>query len=376
VEELAVTAGTDALAILQMSCPEAWDRMAAELPFRIDVVPHFRAFVVRLSQSGPYWSTRERLWAFWGEFAADRGGPEADRAEVDALIDFHAVTPAEGTEWGLQAAFIRFGETFAVWPFVFHVLHPDLNFLSLLVRRYEALWSRTIGAELAYVADLLAAEANEGRFLACARRRRKGIGEVDLALLDQESGDVLVLELKTVFDKFRTHVQLSNYTDQKVNFSKAIGQARTAADAIARGEWPLRDLFGKAAPATARSVTPGLLTWWDTYNPTLDADDPIICCNFGAFKYLLGEAASLAELVTALEELPRIYCPGVLVDGSARIEDEPVGFRREVQSDALPPLDLSRLGTLTRRALAEIPQTSDGPPPDKAGSSGPVPFAY
>ena len=36
----------------------------------------------------------------------------------------------------------------ASWPFVFHVLDPDLGFLSLLIRRHERLGSTTIGSTL------------------------------------------------------------------------------------------------------------------------------------------------------------------------------------------------------------------------------------
>ncbi len=207
-------------------------------------------------------------------------------------------------------------------------------------------------------------------------RATASISEIDLAVLDRETGDVLVLELKTVFDKFRTHVQLSNYTDQKVNFTKAIAQARTAADAIARGDWPLRDLFGKAAPETARTVSPGLLTWWDTYNPTLDSDDPIICCNFATFRYLLAESASLADVVRALKELPLVYCPGVMHRGTGIVDGEPIQVRREVQTDVLPSLDLSQTGPLTRKVLADIPQAASPSAITAKGPSEPVPFFY
>lgn len=379
MEGFTLALGMGALAILQESCPEAWDRLTAELPFTIEVVPRFRAFVIRLSHSGLRWLTRDRLWKFWSEFSDDaRGAPPAvDRGEWDALVDFNSVTPEEGLDWGVQAAFIRFGETLAIWPFVFHVLHPDLNFLTLLVRRHEDLWSRTLGADLARVADRMVSRVPEdGRICARARRRRKGVGEVDLALLDRETGDVLVLEMKTVFDKFRSHVQLSNFAEERVNFSKAIGQAQGAADAIRNGDWSLRDLFGRDAPSSPTSVTPGLLTWWDTYNPTLDADDPIICCNFAAFEYLLAESAALPDVITALEELPRIYCPAVLMGGRATIDDERIDFRREVQTDLLPPLEPARLSALTRNVLADLPQLPRDPQLKEGGTPDEIPVAY
>ncbi len=377
MESLTLIQGTQALSILRESCPEAWVRLEAGLPFRIGVVPFFRAFVIGLSQSGLRWVTRNVLWKYWAEFSADRDAPPIDRDEWDALVDFNAVTPAEGLEWGLQAALIQFGEAFATWPFVFHVLHPDLNFLTLLVRRHSDLWSRTIGADLARVADRMAARVpDDGRFLARARRQRKGIGEVDLALLDRATGDVMVLELKTVFDRFRSHVQLSNFTEQRVNFEKAIGQARRAAEAIRSGDWSLRDLFGKEAPASPGVVTPALLTWWDTYNPTLGSDDSIVCANFACFEYLLAESSGLSDLVTALEELPRIYCPAVLRPGVARFDGDPVPIRREVQTDLLPPLEPGRLSPLTHAVLTGLPQLPADPQPREGVSPEEIPVAY
>ena len=378
MEGFTLALGTGALAILRESCPDAWNQLTAGLPFRIDTLPFFRAFVIRLSQSGLRWLTRDTLWGYWTEFSEEKGAALADRDEWDALVHFNAVTPKEGLDWGLQAAFIRFGETFAAWPFVFHVLHPDLNFLTLLVRRHEALWSRTIGADLAHVADRMVARMPEDeRIIARARRKRRGFGEVDLALLDRETGDVLVLELKTVFDRFRSHVQLSNFAEQRVNFTKAISQARRAADAIRNGDWSLRDLFGKGTPASPRSVTPGLLTWWDTYNPTLDSDDPIICSNFATFEYLLAESAGLSDLITAMEELPRIYCPAALPGGgSATIDGERVDFRREVQTDLLPPLEPARLSPLTRDVLAGMAQLPDDPQPKEGSFQEEIPVVY
>jgi hypothetical protein len=377
MESFTLTLGTNALSVLRESCPDAWSRLVADLPFRIDILPFFRAFVIRLSRSGPRWLTRDTLWRYWAEFSADRTAPAIDRDEWDALVNFNAVTPEEGLEWGLQAAFIRFGETFAAWPFVFHVLHPDLNFLTLLFRRYNDLWSRTIGADLALVADRMAARMpDDGRFIARARRKRKGVGEADLAILDRATGDVMVLELKTVFDRFRTHAQLSNFTEQRVNFDKAIVQARRAADAIRDGDWSLRDLFGKEAPTSPSIVTPALLTWWDTYNPTLGSDDSIICSNFACFEYLLAESTGLPDLVSALEELPRLYCPAVLRPEVALLDGENVPIRREVQTDLLPSLELGRLNRLTRAVLADLPQLPPDPQLQEGASPEEIPIPY
>jgi hypothetical protein len=182
----------------------------------------------------------------------------------------------------------------AVWPFAFHVLAPDLGFLSLLIRRHERLWSTTVGSTLAFAADWLGHQLSpHPRLKWVARRSRRGVGDADLALWDCEKNEVVTLELKTTFDKFRSHVQLRNFVEQRVNLPKAITQARHAADAIADGSWPLRDLFGSAAPTTPRSVTPGVLTWWDTFNPTLGTADEVLSCNYATFVFVLNAAKAI-----------------------------------------------------------------------------------
>src|SRR5256885_8906970 len=42
------------------------------------------------------------------------------RSVLKALVDFHSLTVEEAQSWGTQAAFLRFGDTYAAWFFVFH----------------------------------------------------------------------------------------------------------------------------------------------------------------------------------------------------------------------------------------------------------------
>lgn len=368
------------LTVIAESCPTAWERIREALPFELDRVPLFRAFVLSLANSQRRWYHRDELWEWWSEFAAEHDANPGNRAELAALVEFHSVSVEEGQRWGVQAAFIEFGDYVACWPFVFHVLHPDLNFLTLLTRRHEQLWNNTVGAELAAVADWLAARIRSERLLAVAQRRRKNIGEADLALLDQETGDVFVLELKTVFDKFRTHVQLTNYTEQRVNFTKAITQARTAADAIRDGRWALRELFGKAAPSRPAAVHHGVLTWWDTYNPTLGTGEVIPCCNFATLEYMLAEArGAIGIAVEGIVELAQLYCPGVLTEQGATIDGERLQYRREVQTDALPPpssFDQLGAGALARSITQDLPQWPDDWATRPRVPDTPPPFEY
>ena len=362
--ELAMGMGVAALDVFADSCPSAWQRLLAGLPFSVDHVSWFRTFVLSLGRSGRRWYSRGELGELWTDFEKECESPSVSREELDALTEFHSTSVEEARDWGVQSMLLRFGEFFALWPFAFHVLHPDLNFLSILTRRHRELWDRTVGSELALVADWLAnrLQAKAWPLLARPRRHHKGSGEIDLALLDLEKGDVLVLEMKTVFDKFRTAVQLSNFTKQRVNFEKAIGQAVSASDAILDGQWPLRELFGKEAPRKPASVTPGVLTWWDTYNPTLEDDEPTMCCNFATLEYLVGRSSSLREIPVAILELSQLYCPGVLVAGGVRAGDEEISFRRELQTDLGPAtvtLDERNACRLTREAIADLARLPD-----------------
>jgi hypothetical protein len=377
---LALANGLYHLDVFAGSCPQAWQRLQDGLPFDLRALPGFRAFVLTLGcMAQRHWFHVGELWELWQQFAGDRGLDAGTEQMFGALVDFHSLSVQEAQSWGTQSAFLRFGDTYAVWFFVFHVLLPDLNFLVLLARRYEKLWSQTVGAELERVADWLGAQLPAGgRLRWVARRRRKGIGEADLVLLDSDTGHVLVLELKTVFDKFRTHLQMRNFTEQKVNFPKALKQAQTAAAALADGRWPLRDLFGKDAPKAPTGVTHGVLTWWDTYNPTLGSDPQTLCCNFETLLYVMQQAdGDVRSAARAISELSGVYCPGVLIEQQWDVNAQPTIVRREVQGDALPPstrLEQLTLGPLALELIADLARWPDDPLPGT--EDGVTPFVY
>jgi hypothetical protein len=178
-----------------------------------------------------------------------------------------------------------------------------------------------------------------------------------LAVLDRETHDLVVLELKATFDKFRTHTQLRNYVHQRANFPKAIIQAQRAASALEEGRWQLRDLFGRSAPTRARSVTPGVLTWWDIFNPTLGEANEILRCNFSTFAYVLSAAeGDLRSAITAIRELSSIFCEGVLLQVHARVDGEAWDVRREVQTDMIPPVIPRTLSPLSAQLLDRLRQ--------------------
>jgi hypothetical protein len=92
----------------------------------------------------------------------------------------------------------------------------------LLMRKHPHDWNNTVGSDLAEVADTLCARLPAVPGLLFATMKKKaGIGDIDLAIYDRRSHVLLLCEIKTVFDRFRTSYQLSNFAGQRVNFAKA-----------------------------------------------------------------------------------------------------------------------------------------------------------
>ncbi|MFB4273497.1 hypothetical protein [Nonomuraea sp. GTA35] len=340
LSELTLALDISALKVFSESSPQSWDLLCAGLDFPMEMLPSFRAWFVYLAQTSVRrWFTIDELWADWTEFTDRRGIECQSRQYFEAIVNLHALTPSEAESWGCQAPFLRCGEFLAVWFFAFHALPPDLIFLTLLTRRYDRLWSTTIGSTLASAADWLGSQLPTNPRLAWAARKRfRDVGDADLILWDRHTDDIVVLELKTTYDKFRSHFQLRNYIDQRVNFSKATSQAKRVAEAITQGTWSMRDIFGKAAPKQPRSVTPAVLTWWDTFNPTLGTENEILCCNFSTFAYIATEAeGNLNATVTTIRELTMLFCPGQLHPMDISLDGQQRTFFREVQGAELPP---------------------------------------
>lgn len=330
------------LDVFRESHPDSWRRLSEGLGFNLDDLPIFQSFLLDLLGMPPAWFTEGELLSIWNEYR----GSETPYSEAafSVLLSCHALTPTEGVAWNAVAPLIRYGDLYIPWFFGFHGMHPCLVFLSILMRRHEILWSQTVGTNLAYAADWLGGRlAGHGRITWKARAKLPGGGDADLILLDNVTGDVAVFEMKTTFDKFRTSFQFQNFTEQRVNYRKAQMQADAAAEALRADGSSLRRLFGKSGPHRANSVTSGILTWWDTYNPTLDTPQPTISCNYATLAFVLDKAeGDLLKALKAIQELSAIYCPARLV---------PVG--QDPQRG-----DLIRLETQT----ADIPPQSTWPP--------------
>lgn len=359
---LTLKAGLQEVEVLKQSCPEAWAKFEDAWGFSQYDVESFLGFVAHLKGIYTLWYQLEDFWDEWQEYVQDYRRNILDKDIFSKLVDFFAISVFDGLEWGISAPLIKIYTWYAVWPFYYHVLHPSLGFLSLAMRKYQTEWNNTLGADAAKVAFYL---MNKLHFFPnirfAALKKKKNLGDIDLAMYDTNSGHLFICEIKTVFDRFRTNYQLANFIEQKVNFSKANSQLQRNERAINSGKWKLSEIFGNSISGNPKSITSIILTWWDIVNPNLGTDNEnILCCNFKAFRYLYEQVSGdLPSLAKTIYQLSKVFCVARLIPIKLSPEDkkdskEFLEFTLEVQTDGLPPIGKFDRNVFCELAMQEI----------------------
>ena len=355
---LTLATGLDEVVFLRDAVPGDWSRLTERIGFDIDEAVQFQAFVQALSSMGKLWFRFEELAEWYADFAKDKEIEMVVEGRFRQLVAFFSVPPETLAEWGIAVPFVRFNDWFALWPFVHHVLPPSLTFLSLLMRKHPTDWNNTVGSDLAEVASFIRAKLPDvPELLFATKRRKSGVGDIDLGIYDPESRVLLLCEVKTVFDRYRTNYQLSNFIGQRVNFGKAAEQLAKAKRAIETGVWTISDIFGGGVERRPpKRILSLVLSWYDQYNPWLgdDGENPE-SCNFRVFQHLFTQAeGDLVNLYDAIAQLSRVYCVAFLRPQGYPVLDEGVAVTREVQTDALPPEDMLSAMPLSKVARQEI----------------------
>jgi hypothetical protein len=123
-----------------------------------------------------------------------------------------------------------------------------------------------------------------------------------------ESHELLICEVKTVYDKHRTDSLMNRFEEAKVNVRRAASQLRATERAITSGQLTLKQLFGMNAPPPTR-VHMALLTWFDPIDVTMGIpDEEILSLNFATFLWLAhASAGDVQALAAATSELRNLW---------------------------------------------------------------------
>ena len=337
--------------------PDAWNNLLNMLNINIE---HFTEFITFIEYLKNYeysiWYQKEDIWNSWRDYIEKYSREGILKESFMKILDFFSANYKDILNWGISIPFIKIGQWYGKWPFYHHVLHPNLSFLSILIRKYNSEWSKTVGSELAKVSNYIVSllPTIENIFLTTLKKK-KDIGDIDLAIYNLKSNHLIICEIKTVFDRFRTNYQLKNYITQRVNFEKANNQLNKIEDAIITNNWTLREIFGRNFTNPPKIITKIILTWWDVMNINLGTSkEDILCCNFKIFQYLYTKAkGDLGLLATTIYQMSKIYCFAYLK--RIKIPDSSKStIKLQIQSDILPPLSYFVFKNISTLALAEL----------------------
>lgn len=360
---LILAKGMNEVAFVREAVPEAWKALEQKVGFSIENAAVFHAFSQYLFNQGFMWFSKEDLSDGFRVFVEAQELPSVSESTFNEILEFFSAPPERVASWGISVPFIRFGNWLAYWPFVHHILPPSLTFLSLIMRQKPDDWNNTVGSKLADVSKAITDKLTKSPNLHFVTTKvRAGTGDVDLGIFDSQSRVLLLCEIKTVFDRFRTNYQFSNFLDQRVNFEKAKSQLDLSTAAIASGDWPMSRIFNGIEDGPPSKILPLVLTWYDQHDPwVVQSSSTIASCNFRVFQHLFAQArGDLEEVHKAIWQLSRVYCVAMLAPSrklpAADGEHETI---REVQTDLLPSEDHLRdmpLSSLVRSELASLPK--------------------
>ena len=258
------------------------------------------------------------------------------------LMNLFSLTPKEAQEYSLPVPFFRLGNQYLRYDGFLHIMCPAVGFLTIVIRKHEASWSRTLGSTLAHASDVVAASLPTYRDVAVAVRRNIAKGDVDLALYDLTRRHLLICEVKTVYDKHRTTYQMHRFEEAKVNVQRAVDQLARTTAALNAGDLTVTTIFGQKLPPPLH-VDRALLTWLDPVDLTMDTPhEHVLSLNFATLRYLHKRCnGNISTMVRSIKELRNIWC--LAVERPLELGQPTISSHLEVQVpalDASPPSHL------------------------------------
>ncbi|MBU2297417.1 MAG: hypothetical protein KKG39_03665 [Gammaproteobacteria bacterium] len=272
------------------------------------------------------------------------------REEISLLFEKLVPTLDEAINWGISTPFVKFNDWYLRWPFAYSVIHPNLAILATLMRKNPDAWNNTVGSGAAKVSSYLVSKLNNYEYIKVSTCKiKKNVGDIDIALFNEKTKELLICEVKTVFDRFRTNHQHHNFSKQRVNFEKAALQLISTEDAIKNDSWKLKDIFDKTVIDKPKRIYKLVLTWWDIFDPYKNTElSSIAVSNFTLFEYIFNNSeGNISQVHQSLVELSELACPCAISSDYAETDDFFMKWTIEKQTDALPPLSNERRQNLS-----------------------------
>jgi hypothetical protein len=277
------------------------------------------------------------------------------------------MTPSKAAEYLIHPPFFKLNGRYLRNPCFLKVQNFTVGLLTIAIRLHEKAWSRTLGSSLAKAADTIISMLPELPRLKVSARRRYPGGDVDVALYDIETQELLVCEVKTVYDKHRTDSLIHRYEDAKINVQKACSQLRETVRAISAGEISMRQLFNTDLSEPQR-VHRVLLTWFDPIDITMGTpEEEVLSMNFATFIWLIraaqGDVKAMAKSVIELRNLWTLSVVRKFDLGQPELTSELE--RQTSYLDKRSSLDGLSLSPLTEWIVNELDSVDDVVQPDR-----------
>lgn len=370
-----LAASPEMLSFITRTDPLGWTKFEYAVGVDIQGMSALAGFLVFLRFAAEtvghsYWYDEPLLVTLWSTYT--QAFPQhSSMISSDALLAAvrgFSMAPSEAANYLIHPPFFWLHGKFLRNPCFLGAHNLLCGLLAIAIRRHERAWSQTMGSSLALAADTLAAMLPQMTRLKIAARRKYSGGDVDLALYDVQTRELLVCEVKTVYDKHRTDGLMHRFEEAKVNVDRATSQLRATEQAIASGQLTLKQLFGIGDPPPSR-VHIALLTWLDPIDVTMGTPhENVLSMNFATFLWLAhASAGDVRALAAATRELRNLWA--VALARQLDLGQPELTADVEVQGgflDARANLATLPLSPLCCRVIEHMQAVDDVPPQGEA----------
>lgn len=358
----ALASSQEMLHFLTQSDPCGWLKFEQSMGVDAERFAALSGFLVFLEFAAvqvnhSYWYDEAKLIELWAVYVCTypQYGPITGQSIIDAITRF-SMAPSEAAKTLSYPPFYLLHGKFLRNPCFINAQGMTASLLSIAIRRHERDWNNTLGSTLAMAADTIKSLLPVLSRLKVSVRRKFPGGDVDLALYDTQTSELLICEVKTVYDKHNVDSLMHRFEEAKVNVDKAASQLEETALAISGGKLSMASIFGEKL-AVPKAVHKVLLTWLDPVDLTMGTEyEEVMCMNFAIFIYLIHVSEGNVQAVAAaVHELRNVW--PVALSRPLDLGQPELAAELEVQTNLLDRRsDLERLGLspLSKKIIAQM----------------------